>query len=133
VAHTERYIVETPTNELNDAEDYAYPFYYKFKWLPQTTDFGRLRSWWHCFAGFTETGSYAGAGWGERNLAIFFIYWGSSVGFHLTTYDYNCNRDCGNYWKNLEGYNMMDIQNSWTRIYFGYSHARRAAFAYMSF
>jgi hypothetical protein len=94
---------------------------------------GRLRSWWHSLSGFSEFDSYAGAGWGERNLAIFFLYWGHSVGFHVTTYDYHCNRDCGNYWKNAEGNTMKDIQNSWTRVYMGYSHLKRAAYAYFQF
>jgi len=131
--HTKNYLVEVPSTDLQNVVEYSYSFYHKFTWLAGTTDLGRLRSWWHCLAGFTENPSYAGTSWGDRNLAIFFIYWGASVGFHATTYDYNCNRDCGNYWKNFEGNNMFDIQNSWTKVYMGYSHEKRSAFAYFNF
>lgn len=131
--HRERLIVKAPTEELQENYDIAFSLYYKFKWFPSTTDMGRLRGWWHSFAGFTEVGSYAGAGWEHRTLSIFFIYWAHSVGFHNTLYDYNCNRDCGNYWKNAEGFRMEDIQGSWTKVYYGYSHAKRSAFIYFSF
>lgn len=130
--HTNRLYVDGGM-KAEDNYDIAYSFYYKFKFFPGTTDMGRLRHWWHCFAGFTERGSYAGAGWQERTLSIFFIYWAHSVGFHATLYDYNCNRDCGNYWKNVEGLNMPTLQNSWTKVYFGYSLKRRAAFLYFHF
>jgi hypothetical protein len=133
LAHRERLYLDVPQNELEENYDIAYSFYYKFKWLPLTTDMGRLRSWWHCFAGFTEVGSYAGAGWHERTLSIFFIYWAHSVGFHATMYDFNCNKNCGNYWKNAEGLDMASIQNSWTRVYFGFSQKKKSAFAYFHF
>ncbi len=131
--HNVQFNKTVPTADLPKADQYAYSFYYKFTFFPITSDLGRLRYWWHSVAGFTQTSSFAGTEYGDRTLAIYFLYWGESVGFHATTYDNNCNRDCGNYWKNFDGNTLKDIQNSWTRIYFGYSQSKRAAFAYFKF
>lgn len=45
----------------------------------------------------------------------------NSVGFLGLSYDLNCNNGCVTP-KNVEGFGLEDVQNSWVRIYMGYSH-----------
>lgn len=131
--HTEPFVYDVDNEAASQAVEYSYSYWYKFTWFPGTTDLGRLRGWWHSISGITEEGSYAGAGYGDRNLAIFFTYWGHSVGFHPTTYDLNCNENCGNHYKWVDALGMRNLQNSWTRIYMGYSHEKREVYAYFEF
>lgn len=82
-------------------------------------------------SGFTEKQTYDDASAGGMTLVMIFKSLADSVGFLGASYDINCNDGCLAI-KKAEGLDLTHVQNSWTRVYMGYSHARRAAFAYIS-